>query len=163
MRQNKNCNANNNANNNNNVFIDNFVAINDINNPDIDSFKGIESSADTESSEEIDSAAVEVTLAAKMNFVRQVWLAGLGAYSHSIDELNIAGEKSSMFFEDLLRQGEKVDNAFKLHTTGEYISLHGLEKLIQRTCAKLTGIESDKITQLNNKLDALLLELADNK
>ena len=151
MRQNKNCNAN------NEVFIDNFVAINDINNPDIESLEGIESP------EDIDSAVVEVTLAAKMNFVRQVWLAGLGAYSHSIDELNIAGEKSSMFFEDLLRQGEKVDNAFKLHTTAEHISLHGLEKLIQRTCAKLTGIESDKINQLNNKLDALLAELADIK
>ena len=151
MRQNKNCNAN------NEVFIDNFVAINDINNPDIESLEGIESP------EDIDSAVVEVTLAAKMNFVRQVWLAGLGAYSHSINELNIAGEKSSMFFEGLLRQGEKVDKTFKLHTTGGHISLHGLEKLIQRTCAKLTGIESDKINQLNDKLDALLAELADKK
>jgi len=148
MRQNKNCNANNDV-VNNNVLIDNFIATNDIHNPDIESSQGT------------DSDAVEVTLAAKMNFVRQVWLAGLGAYSHSIDELNIAGEKSSMFFEELLRQGEKVDNAFKLHVTGEYISLHGLERLIQRTCAKLTGIEGEKITQLNEKLDALLAELAE--
>jgi len=156
MRQ-KNCNTN------NNVFIDNFVAINDINNPDIDSLESIESVEGIESPESIDSDAVEVTLAAKMNFVRQVWLAGLGAYSHSIDGLNTAGEKSSMVFEELLRQGEKVDNAFKLHTTAEHISLHGLEKLIQRTYTKLTGIESDKINQLNDKLDALLAELADKK
>ena len=151
MRQNENCNSNNNDVVNNNVIIDNFIAINDINNPAIESPDGIE------------SAAVEVTLAAKMNFVRQVWLAGLGAYSNSIEGLNIAGEKSSMFFEELLRQGEKVDNAFQLHTTAEHISLHGLEKLIQRTCAKFTGIESDKINQLNDKLDVLLAELADIK
>lgn len=149
MSQNKNCNAD----TNNSVFIDNFVAINDIDNPDIDSFKGIESAGER--------TTVEVTLAAKMNFVRQVWLAGLGAYGHSIDELNSAGEKSSMVFEELLRKGEKVDSAFKLHTTAEHISLHGLEKLIQRTYAKLTGAENDKITQLNDKLDALLVKLAD--
>jgi hypothetical protein len=137
MRQNENRNSND---VNNNVLIDNFVAINDIHNPD-----------------------VEVTLATKMNFVRQVWLAGLGAYSHSVDELNTAGEKSSMYFEELLLQGEKVDSAFKLHTTGEHISLHGLEKLIQRTYAKLTGVENDKLTQLNDKLDTLLAELADKK
>ncbi|SQD78796.1 phasin family protein [Moritella yayanosii] len=148
MRQNENCNSNNNDVVNNNVIIDNFIAIN---NPDIESLDGIE------------SAAVEVTLAAKMNFVRQVWLAGLGAYSNSIEGLNIAGEKSSMFFEELLRQGEKVDNEFKLHTTAEHISLHGLETLIQRTFTKLTGIESDKINQLNDKLDALLAELVDIK
>ena len=152
MRQNKNSNSNDVV---NNVLIDNFVAINDIHNPDIEFLKDNQSNQDGEN--------VEVTLATKMNFVRQVWLAGLGAYSHSIDELNIAGEKSSMYFEELLRQGEKVDSAFKLHTTEEYISLHGLEKLIQRTYAKLTGIESDKITQLNDKLDALLAELANKK
>jgi len=148
MRQNKNGNVNNDV-VNNNVLIDNFVATNDIHNPDIESKK--------------DMDAVEVTLATKMNFVRQIWLAGLGAYSNSIDGLNIAGEKSSMFFEELLHQGEKVDTAFKLHTTAEHISLHGLEKLIQRTYAKVTGIESDKIDQLNDKLDALLAELADKK
>jgi len=150
MRQNKNGTVNNDV-VNNNVLIDNFVANNDINNPDIESQK------------EIDRDAVKITLATKMNFARQIWLAGLGAYSNSIDGLNIAGEKSSMFFEDLLRQGEKVDNAFKLHSTAEHISLHGLEKLIQRTYAKLTGIESDKINQLNDKLDALLAELTDKK
>ncbi len=148
MRQNKNGNINNDV-VNNNVLIDNFVAINDIHNPDLESKKDMDS--------------VEVTLATKMNFVRQIWLAGLGAYSNSIDGLNIAGEKSSMFFEELLHQGEKVDTAFKLHTTAEHISLHGLEKLIQRTYAKVTGIESDKINQLNDKLDALLAELADKK
>jgi len=148
MRQNKNGNVNNDV-VNNNVLIDNFVATNDIHNPDIESKK--------------DMDAVEVTLATKMNFVRQIWLAGLGAYSNSIDGLNIAGEKSSMFFEELLHQGERVDTAFKLHTTAEHISLHGLEKLIQRTYAKVTGIESDKIDQLNDKLDALLAELADKK
>ncbi|QUM86489.1 MULTISPECIES: phasin family protein [unclassified Moritella] len=150
MRQNKKGTVNNDV-VNNNVLIDNFVAINDINNPDIESQK------------EIDRDAAEITLATKMNFARQIWLAGLGAYSNSIDGLNIAGEKSSMFFEELLRQGEKVDNAFKLHTTAEHISLHGLEKLIQRTYAKLTGIESDKINQLNDKLDALLAEFTDKK
>lgn len=150
MRQNKKGTVNNDV-VNNNVLIDNFVANNDINNPDIESQK------------EIDRDAVKITLATKMNFARQIWLAGLGAYSNSIDGLNIAGEKSSMFFEELLRQGEKVDNAFKLHSTAEHISLHGLEKLIQRTYAKLTGIESDKINQLNDKLDALLAEFTDKK
>ncbi|MDX2320744.1 MAG: hypothetical protein QNK26_09140 [Moritella sp.] len=146
---------------NKNVLIDNFAAINDIYNPDIESTCDIDidSTCDTDSN----TAVVEVSLAAKMNFVRQIWLAGLGAYSHSIDELNTAGEKSSMIFEDLLRQGEKVDSTFKLHATAEHISLHGLEKLIQRTYTKLTGFEGDKITQLNNKLDALIAELEDKK
>lgn len=152
MRHNSNSNSNDAV---NDVSIDNFVATNDIHHPDIALFSDGES--------HVDSEDVEVTLATKMNFVRQVWLAGLGAYSHSIEELNVAGEKSSMYFEELLRQGEKVDNAFKLHTTGEHISLHGLEKLIQRTYAKLTGIESNRINQLNDKLDALLAELADKK
>lgn len=151
MGQNKNRNSNDVG----NVLIDNFVAINDIHNPDIELIKESQSNQDNEN--------VEVTLATKMNFVRQVWLAGLGAYSHSIDELNMAGEKSSMYFEELLQQGEKVDNAFKLHTTMGHISLHGLEKLIQRTYAKLTGVESDKLMQLNDKLDVLLAELASKK
>lgn len=143
----------------NNVIIDNFMATNDIHNPDIN--PEMESLKEQRSSQVPENT--EVTLATKMNFVRQVWLAGLGAYSHSIDELNNAGEKSSMVFEELLEQGEKVDRAFKLHTTGEYISLHGLDKLIQRTYAKVTGVERDKIDQLNAKLDALLAQLADKK
>jgi hypothetical protein len=150
MRQNKNGKVNNDV-VNDNVLIDNFVATNDIHNPDIESQK------------EVDGEAVEITLATKMNFVRQIWLAGLGAYSNSIDGLNIAGEKSSMFFEELLRQGAKVDKKFKLHTAGEYISLHGLEVLIQRTYTKLTGIENDRIIQLNDKLDDLLTLLEDKK
>ncbi|CED58681.1 Putative uncharacterized protein [Moritella viscosa] len=150
MRQNKNSNVTNDV-VNNNVLIDNCVAINDIHNPDI------------KSSKKADGDTVEITLATKMNVVRQIWLAGLGAYGNSIDGLNIAGEKSSMFFEELLRQGEKVDKTFKLHTAGEYISLHGLETLIQRTYTKLTGVESDRITQLNNKLDNLLTLLEDKK
>jgi len=155
MRENKNCNVENDV-VNNHVLIDNFAAINDNDNSDT-------TNSDSTCDIDGDTVAVEVTLAEKMNFVRQVWLAGLGAYSHSIDEINTAGEKSSMFFEDLLRQGEQVDSAFKLHTAGEYISLHGLERLIQRTYAKLTGIESDKINQLNDKLDALLAELKESK
>ena len=143
----------------NNVIIDNFMATNDIHNPDIN--QEVESLKEDLSQQEHKNT--EVTLATKMNFVRQVWLAGIGAYSHSIDELNNAGEKSSMVFEELLRQGEKVDSAFKLHTTGEYISLHGLDKLIQRTYTRITGIESEKINQLSDKLDALLAELADKK
>lgn len=154
MRQNKNCNLENDV-VSNNVVIDNFAAINDTHNPNIEPTCNIDAGSD------INSAAVEVSLTEKMNFVRQIWLAGLGAYSHSIDELNSAGEKSSMFFEELLRQGEKVDNTFKLHATAEHISLHGLERLIQRTYAKLTGVEVDKLTQLNDKIDTLLAELAE--
>lgn len=143
MRNNGNRNGN-----NSDVIIDNFAAVNNEREPSINS------------AEDIDG----IGLAIKMNIVRQIWLAGLGAYSYSIDELHIAGDKSSMFFEQLLRQGEKVDRRFKLHSAGEHISLNGLEKLLQRSCVTLARVEQnkverDKITRLNDKLDYLLLEL----
>ncbi|QFI38955.1 phasin family protein [Moritella marina ATCC 15381] len=157
MRQNKNCNSS----DVNQVMIDNFVAINGTDNLDIET-QNEAFSIQIDDNSQLDDKS-ELTLATKMNFVRQVWLAGLGAYSHSIDELNNVGEKSSMVFEELLEQGGKVDRAFKLHTTGEHISLHGLDKLIQRTYAKLTGVECEKIDLLNAKIDALLAELADKR
>jgi hypothetical protein len=100
-----------------------------------------------------------VALASKMHFVRQIWLAGLGAYSNSMDELVIAGEKSSTFFEELLSRGKDVDNAFKLHTSEQYISLNSLEKLMNRAYSMITGIDGDKFTQLNEKVDDLLRQI----
>jgi len=100
-----------------------------------------------------------VALASKMHFVRQIWLAGLGAYSNSMDELVIAGEKSSTFFEELLSRGKEVDHAFKLHTSEQHISLNSLEKLMNRAYSMITGIDGHKFTQLNEKVDDLLRQI----
>lgn len=107
--------------------------------------------------EQANDAPVE--LASKMHFVRLIWLAGLGAYSNSMDELVIAGEKSSTFFEELLSRGQEVDSAFKLHTSEQHISLNSLEKLMNRAYSKITGIDGHKFTQLNEKVDDLLRQI----
>ena len=103
--------------------------------------------------------ASSITLSGKINFVRQIWLAGLGAYGHSVNELTIAGDKSSSVFSALVSRGQTVDDVFKLYTSQQHISLISLERLMNSTYGKLTGGDAQKIDRLSSKIDALILLL----
>ncbi len=104
----------------------------------------------------------------KMNLAREIWLAGLGAYSKSVAEFAVAGQKSSNFFEALISTGRDVDARFNLYRSeykhsGQQISLEGLELLLGENASRATWIEGQKVVLLNHKIEGLLQQVADLK
>lgn len=100
-----------------------------------------------------------LTLEAKMKLVREIWLAGLGAYSNSVNGVIVSGEKSSIYFENLLSRGKEVEHTFSLATHEKYISLNGLEKLIDNPNTLLRHQKKHQISLLQERVDALLKKL----
>lgn len=95
----------------------------------------------------------KMSLAEKMQLVRTIWLAGLGAYSNSLTGQRMAGEKSSIFFEELLSRGKQVEYDCELSTHEQHISLHGLDKLA--IPPRRHQHEQAKIARLQARIEAL--------
>lgn len=104
----------------------------------------------------------------KMNLAREIWLAGLGAYSKSVNEFAVAGQKSSNYFEALISSGKDVDARLNLYRSeyqhsGQQISLEGLEQLLDENRSRLIWLQGQKVVLLNRKIEGLLRQVADLK
>lgn len=104
----------------------------------------------------------------QMNLAREIWLAGLGAYSKSVDDFAIAGQKSSNFFEALISSGKDMDARFNLYRSeyqrsGQQISLEGLELLLDEYKSRLVRLQGQRVVLLNRKIEGLLRQVADLK
>jgi len=95
----------------------------------------------------------KMSLADKMQLVRDIWLAGLGAYSNSLTGQRMSGEKSSIFFEQLLSRGKQIEYDYALSTHSQHVSLPGLDKFaVPPRCVQQ---EQAKISQLQAKIEVL--------
>ena len=110
------------------------------------------------------------------DFSRKIWLAGLGAYGNSYDEVQGRYEKlnaeASKVFEDLVEQGVKLETQAKEKTTevkAKFIEKANVTERVAEIRQKLgldTEGSSDKIDELTAKIDALtdiVAKLADKK
>lgn len=91
-------------------------------------------------------------------FARKIWLAGLGAYGKSIDEVQSNYEKmnaeATKLFDELVVKGESLETEAK----GKFKEKANIEERVADVRKKL-GLDSDgndaRIDELSQKIDAL--------
>jgi polyhydroxyalkanoate synthesis regulator phasin len=96
-------------------------------------------------------------------FARKIWLAGLGAYGKSFDEVQGQYEKlnteASKMFDDLVTKGEALEGEAK----GKIKEKTNIESRVAEVRSKL-GLDKqsndDKIAELSSKIDALTTAVA---
>ncbi len=96
-------------------------------------------------------------------FARKIWLAGLGAYGKSFDEVQGQYEKlnaeAGKMFNELVDKGEKLEGEAK----GKFKEKTDIESRVAHVRSKL-GLDKqsndDKIAELTAKIDALTTAVA---
>lgn len=91
-------------------------------------------------------------------FARKIWLAGLGAYGKSLDEVQSNFDKmnteATKVFDDLVNKGEALETEAK----GKFKEKTNIEARVAEVRKKL-GLDKqsddDKIAELSAKIDAL--------
>jgi predicted nuclease with TOPRIM domain len=101
---------------------------------------------------------VSSTIESAEEVARKIWLAGLGAYGKSFQEVQRTYEKlndeTSRFFEELVSKGEKLE----ANTKDKFKETTAVEKRVEDVRKKLGLDSSDtdtKIDELSQKVDAL--------
>ncbi len=103
----------------------------------------------------------------KESLAKKIWLAGLGAYGHSLDQVQSQYEKfnedSHKFFDDLVAKGESVQNDASSKVKGKVKeSNQKLEARIEelRERLSLTHNLDKRLADVNAKLDKLSRRLS---
>lgn len=88
--------------------------------------------------------------------LRNIWLAGLGAYAKSAEEVGQLSARGQSLFEELIARGKKVEESTRervAHAAEQGSEL--VEGRVQRLMQKAAGMDGGKLEQLNDKLDNL--------
>ncbi|PSW06604.1 phasin family protein [Photobacterium lipolyticum] len=87
---------------------------------------------------------------------RNIWLAGLGFYSRTLEEAQQVNEKATMAFDELVERGKEVETQTK-----EYIGKK-VNKVADEAEAgtngllyRLSGIDREKLDHMDDKIDRL--------
>lgn len=85
-----------------------------------------------------------------------IWLAGLGAYAKSTEEVNEISGRGRSVFEDLLERGRAIEKQQKerVYTTRSKAAV-AMEERLHQMVQKVTGVDSYKLNQVDDKLDRL--------
>ncbi|ADN74958.1 conserved hypothetical protein [Ferrimonas balearica DSM 9799] len=87
---------------------------------------------------------------------RNIWLAGLGVYSKSLEEAGERREQTESLFDTLVDEGRAVE-AQTRDSVAEQVRAanHNVEARVQALFARLSGVDPRRIDQLNTKVDRL--------
>ncbi|ARR49223.1 hypothetical protein ETN89_13450 [Photobacterium damselae subsp. damselae] len=101
-------------------------------------------------SDKKDKAGVRDTM------VHNIWLAGLGAYAKSSEEVNQLSDKGKTLFDELIERGKAVESHTKerVHTAKSQTSVV-LEERVHKVVQKLIGLDNDRLDQVDDKIDQL--------
>lgn len=103
--------------------------------------------------------------------VYNIWLAGLGAYAKSADEVNQLSGKGKSLFDELIERGRSIESNTKerVHTARSQTSV-AIEERMHQMVQGFIGIDNerldrvdDKIDQLTANIEALLVRQQDGK
>ncbi|MBY6188094.1 phasin family protein [Marinobacter hydrocarbonoclasticus] len=87
---------------------------------------------------------------------RNIWLAGLGVYSKSLEEAGERREQGENLFESLVDEGRTVEAQTRENVTQQVKAAnHNVEARVQALFARLSGVDPRRIDQLNAKVDRL--------
>ncbi|MFC1503125.1 phasin family protein [Pseudomonadota bacterium] len=89
---------------------------------------------------------------------RNIWLAGLGLYSRTLEEAQQLNEKTSGAFDELVERGKEVETQAKecIGENAEKASDEveaGMNDLFYR----LSGVDREKLERMDEKIDKLTL------
>ena len=94
---------------------------------------------------------------------RKIWLAGLGAYGRSYEEIQNQYEKlndeTNRYFEELVAKGEKLESSTKKKIKKQASVEKGVEK-VRKTFSRDTSDIDAKINELSAKVDALTVAVS---
>lgn len=93
---------------------------------------------------------------AKEKKLHKIWLAGLGAYAKSTEEVNKLSEKNKSLFDELVEQGRVVESNTKerLHTNHSHTSV-AIEERVHQMMQKFVGLDNEHIDRVDDKIDQL--------
>ncbi|WP_064604560.1 phasin-related domain-containing protein [Photobacterium sp. J15] len=88
--------------------------------------------------------------------VYNIWLAGLGAYAKSADEVNQLSDKGKSLFDELIERGRAVESKTKerVHTARSHTSV-AIEERVHNMVQKLIGIDNERLDRVDDKIDHL--------
>ncbi|KLV09449.1 MULTISPECIES: phasin family protein [Photobacterium] len=90
------------------------------------------------------------------SIARNIWLAGLGLYSRSLEEAQQLNEKTSNVFDELVERGKEVEVQAKecigrnTEKASEEVEA-GMNDLFYR----LSGVDREKLERMDEKIDKL--------
>ncbi|MGF1716547.1 phasin-related domain-containing protein [Photobacterium chitinilyticum] len=89
-----------------------------------------------------------------------IWLAGLGAYAKSVDEIDQLSGKSKNMFNELVEDGRSVESEFKerIHTTRIHTSV-SIEERAHQLVQRVVGIDNDRLDRIDDKIDQLTVNI----
>lgn len=88
--------------------------------------------------------------------VYNIWLAGLGAYAKSAEEVNQLSDKGKSLFDELIERGREVESKTKerVHTARSHTSV-AIEERVHSMVQKLIGIDNERLDRVDDKIDQL--------
>jgi len=88
--------------------------------------------------------------------VYNIWLAGLGAYAKSADEVNQLSDKGKSLFDELIERGRAVESKTKerVHTARSHTSV-AIEERVHTMVQKLIGVDNERLDRVDDKIDQL--------
>ncbi|MGR2767298.1 phasin-related domain-containing protein [Photobacterium ganghwense] len=88
--------------------------------------------------------------------VYNIWLAGLGAYAKSREEVNQISGKGKSLFDELIERGRAVESQTKerVHTARSQTSV-AIEERMHSMVQKFIGIDNDRLDRVDDKIDQL--------
>ncbi|MGF1683491.1 phasin-related domain-containing protein [Photobacterium minamisatsumaniensis] len=88
--------------------------------------------------------------------VYNIWLAGLGAYAKSAEEVNQLSDKSKSLFDELIERGRAVESKTKekVHTARSQTSV-AIEERMHNMVQKFIGVDNERLDRVDDKIDQL--------
>ncbi|MBY5922847.1 phasin family protein [Ferrimonas balearica] len=87
---------------------------------------------------------------------RNIWLAGLGVYSKSLEEAAERRDQTESLFDSLVDEGRNVEAQTRENVAQQVKSANqNVEARVQALFARLSGVDPRRIDQLNAKVDRL--------
>jgi len=85
-----------------------------------------------------------------------IWLAGLGAYAKSGEEVNQLSGKSKSLFDELVERGRAVESNVKerVHTEHSHTSV-AIEERVHQMIQQFIGIDNERLDSVDDKIDHL--------
>ena len=88
--------------------------------------------------------------------VYNIWLAGLGAYAKSAEEVNQISDKGKSLFDELIERGRAVESKTKerVHTARSQTSV-AIEERMHNMVQKFIGLDNERLDRVDDKIDQL--------
>lgn len=86
----------------------------------------------------------------------KIWLAGLGAYAKSAEEVNQLSGKSKSLFDELVERGRGVESNLKerVHTERSHKSVV-IEERMHDWVQNVVGVDNERLDRMDDKIDLL--------